>query len=223
MRDRSNESRVAMLFDFATLPPANRYKLLTATVVPRPIAWVVSQDADGVVNAAPFSFFNVFSSNPPVLGVSIGDALLAPRDKDTLANIKATGQFTVCLVPEAELHSMTVTAIDLPPGVDELAEAGLTALPGQAVRTPRIGESPVAFECDMRQLVPLGANTLVLGNILAAHIRDDCVLDAAKCYVDTPKMALVGRMHGRGGYARTTDIVDVPRISAADWQARKAP
>jgi flavin reductase (DIM6/NTAB) family NADH-FMN oxidoreductase RutF len=89
-----------MMFDFATTSPANCYKLLTATVVPRPIAWVVTQDAQGAINVAPFSFFNAFASNPPVLGVSIGGASIE-ADKDTLANIKATGQFVVCLVPES--------------------------------------------------------------------------------------------------------------------------
>jgi flavin reductase (DIM6/NTAB) family NADH-FMN oxidoreductase RutF len=210
-----------MMFDFATTAAAGRYKLLTATVVPRPIAWVVTQDAQGTVNAAPFSFFNVFSSNPPVLGISVGGADVA-ADKDTLANIKATGQFVVCLVPETAVDAMTVTAIDLPPEVDELAEAQLTATPSSLVKPPRIAESPVAFECETHQLVPLGGNTLVLGRILAAQIQDDCVLDAAKFYVDTPKLALLGRMHGGGGYLRTTDVITVPRIPLAEWAARKA-
>jgi flavin reductase (DIM6/NTAB) family NADH-FMN oxidoreductase RutF len=206
-----------MMFDFATTAPKNRYKLLTATVVPRPIAWVVSQDAQGGINMAPFSFFNVFSSNPPVLGVSIGGP---ETDKDTLANIRVTGQFVVCLVPESAVHAMNITAIDLPPEVDEMAEAKLTPVPSSLVRPPRVAESPVAFECETRQLVPLGGNTLVLGNILAAHVQDDCVLDAAKYYVDTPKLGLLGRVHGGGGYARTTDIINVPRIPLAEWQAR---
>ena len=206
-----------MMFDFATTSPTNRYKLLTATVVPRPIAWVVTQDAQGGINMAPFSFFNAFSSNPPVLGVSIGGP---HTDKDTLANIKATGQFVVCLVPESAVHAMNITAIDLPPEVDEMAEAKLTPVPSSLVKPPRVAESPVAFECQTHQLVPLGGNTLVLGTILAAHVQDDCVLDAAKCYVDTPKLGLIGRMHGGGGYARTTDIINVPRIPLADWQAR---
>lgn len=206
-----------MMFDFATTSPKDRYKLLTATVVPRPIAWVVTQDAQGGINMAPFSFFNALSSHPPVLGVSIG----GPKtDKDTLANIRATGQFVVCLVPEAAVHAMTITAIELPPEVDEIAEAELTPVPSTLVKPPRIAESPVAFECETRQLIPLGGNTLVLGNILAVHVQDDCVLDAEKCYVDTPKLGLLGRMHGGGSYVRTTDIIDVPRIPLADWQAR---
>jgi flavin reductase (DIM6/NTAB) family NADH-FMN oxidoreductase RutF len=115
---------------------------------------------------------------------------------------------------------MTITAIDLPPEVDELAEAKLTPVPSTLVKPPRIAESPVAFECETRQLVPLGGNTLVLGNILAAHVQDDCVLNAEKHYIDTPKLGLIGRMHGGGGYARTTDIINVPRIPLAEWKAR---
>ena len=210
-----------MLFDFTTLPTKDRYKLITATVVPRPIAWVVTQDAAGVLNAAPFSFFNAVSSDPPILALSIGGATSAELNKDTLANIHATGQFTLCLVPEDALDAMNVTAINLPPEVDELAEAGLDTLPSSKVAPPRIARSPVAFECETHQLIPLGGNTLVLGRILALHVRDDCVLDAARHHVDTPRLGLVGRMHGGGWYLRTTDRVEVPRIPLPDWLARK--
>ncbi len=210
-----------MFFDFATTATRDRYKLITATVVPRPIAWVVTQDRAGVLNAAPFSFFNAVSSDPPILAVSIGGATAAELNKDTLANIQATGQFTLCLVPEDALHAMTVTAIDLPPEVDELAEAGLDTLPSDKVAPPRIARSPVAFECETHQLVPLGGNTLVLGRILAMHVRDDCVLDAARHHIDTPRLRLVGRMGGGGGYLRTTDRVEVPRISREHWAAGK--
>ena len=89
------------------------------------------------------------------------------------------------------------------------------------VRVPRIAESPVALECEILQFVPTNGHTIVLGRVVAMHIQDDCVLDAAKYYVDTPKLDLVGRMHGRGWYARTTDRVEIPRIPLADWEARK--
>jgi len=210
-----------MLFDFSEISVNNRYKLLTATVVPRPIAWVVTEDAEGTANAAPFSFFNVFSSDPPVLGISIGGSEGGANQKDTLRNILASGQFVVCLVPESAAEAMNVTAIDMPPGVDELREAGLTPLPSARVRPPRIGESPVAMECETFQTVPLGGNTLVLGRILAMHLHDECVLDAARVHVDTPRLGLIGRMHGGGGYLRTTDQFQVPRISWAAWRERQ--
>jgi flavin reductase (DIM6/NTAB) family NADH-FMN oxidoreductase RutF len=209
-----------MLFDFATVPPREAYKLLVSCVVPRPIAWVVSQDSAGVINAAPFSFFNAFSDNPAVIGFGCG-----PRpegaSKDTAANIRATGQFVVCLVPESAVHGMNTTAIDFPPGIDELAEAGLSTVASTRVKPPRIAESPVAMECETFQLVPAGRHTIVLGRVLAMHIRDDCMLDPAKFYVDTPKLGLIGRMHGRGWYARTSDRFEVPRLTVAEWEARK--
>ncbi|MCS6890280.1 MAG: flavin reductase family protein [Rhodovarius sp.] len=211
-----------MLFDFERLSAAERYKLLVATVVPRPIAWVVSQDAAGVVNAAPYSFFNVFTDDPAVVAIGCGPRPAGGEAKDTLANIRTTGQFTVCLVPFRLIESMVATAADFPPEVDEIAEVGLTHAPSSKVRPPRIAESPVALECETFQLIPVGHHTIVLGKVLAMHVADAAVIDAARCYIDTPALDLVGRMHGRGWYARTTDRVEVPRISAAEWAARKA-
>jgi flavin reductase (DIM6/NTAB) family NADH-FMN oxidoreductase RutF len=208
-----------MLFDFAKIPHDQAYKLCVASVVPRPVAWVVSQDREGRVNAAPYSFFNVFSDNPVV--VAIGCAARPPgTPKDTLANIEATGQFVVNLVSAANAEQMNITAIDFPAGVNEVDAAGLTTTPSTMVRVPRITESPVALECEIFQFVPTNGHTIVLGRVVAMHIDDDCVLDAAKFYVDTPKLDLVGRMHGRGWYARTTDRIEIPRIPLADWEAR---
>ena len=109
-----------------------------------------------------------------------------------------------------------------PPGTDELAEAGLTKAPSAKVKPPRIAESPVALECVTFQLIPAGHHTIVLGRVVAMHIKDECVLDPVKCYVDTPKLGLVGRMHGRGWYTRTTDRFEVPRMTVAEWEAKKA-
>lgn len=213
-----------MLFDFETIPTREAYKLMVSTIVPRPIAWVVSQDQGGVVNAAPYSFFNAFGDNPPVVGFSCGprpEGADAPA-KDTLANIRATGQFVVCLVNEAMGPAMSATATDFPPGVDELEEVGLEKAASTRVAPPRIAQSPVAMECETFQLVPVGHHTLVLGRVLALHVRDDCVLNAEKYYIDTPRLDLLGRMHGRGWYTRTRDRVDIPRTTLAEWQARKA-
>ena len=109
-----------MLFDFAEISAKDRYKLLVSTVTPRPIAWVVSLDPRGILNAAPFSFFNVFSGDPPVVGIGIGSRV-PPAPKDTRANIRDTGQFVVNLVSQDMAEAMNVTAIDFPPAVDELA------------------------------------------------------------------------------------------------------
>jgi len=111
----------------------------------------------------------------------------------------------------------------MPPEIDELKEAGLTTAPSAKIKAPRIAESPVALECVTFQLIPAGRHTIVLGRVVAVHIADDCMLDAEKFYVDTPKLGLIGRMHGRGWYTRTSDRFEVPRISVAEWEAgRKA-
>ena len=211
-----------MLFDLASLDAQNAYKLLVSTVVPRPIAWVTTQDLDGSVNAAPFSFFNAVSGDPPVVAIGIGGR--APGDvKDTGGNIRRTGQFVVNMVSDALAEKMNVTAIDFGKDVNELAEAGLLTAPSAKVRPPRIAASPVAFECERLVIVDVGVDrSVVLGRVLAIHIADDCVLDPARCYVDTPKLDLIGRMHGGGWYARTRDRFDLPRIAVADWPARKA-
>ena len=207
-----------MQFDFDALAERDRYKLLVSTVVPRPIAWVVTQSAAGLVNAAPYSFFNAMSGDPPLLAVSIEGR--AGERKDTAVNIRASGQFVVNLVSDALSAAMVVTAIDFDPTVSEVAEARLATLPSIKIAPPRIAGSPVAFECELSQTVELPGNRdLVLGRVVMMHIADDAVIDAARCYVDTPKLGLVGRMHGGGWYARTSDLFEVPRIAPADWKS----
>lgn len=206
-----------MLFDLAELDPQNAYKLLVSTIGPRPIAWVTTQDVDGSVNAAPFSFFNALSGNPPVVGFGIGGR--GPGDvKDTGGNIRRTGEFVVNLVSYNLAQQMNVTAIDFPKEVDELKQAGLTTAPSKRVKPPRIAEAPVSMECERLVIVEVGIDrAVILGRVLAFHVQDDCVLDPERCYIDTPKLDLIGRMHGRGWYARTTDRFEMPRINVNDW------
>ena len=211
-----------MFSDFAALSPLNTYKLLAATVVPRPIAWVVTLSAAGEVNAAPYSFFNVLSGDPPVIAIGIG-ARSATRLKDTGENIRATGQFVVNMVTHDHAAAMNVTAIEFPHGVDELREAGLSTLASERVAPPRIAGSPVAMECEFMQSVDLGPErAIVLGRVLAMHIADDAVMDASRCYIDTSKLDLIGRMGGASGYASTRDPFEVPRIRVDDWVSRAA-
>ncbi|WP_144182867.1 flavin reductase family protein [Elioraea rosea] len=210
-----------MLFDCASLSPENTYKLLVSTVVPRPIAWVTTLDENGTPNAAPYSFFNAMSGSPPVVAIGIGPK----REglKDTGENIRRAREFVVNLVTDRTAEAMNVTAIDFPAGVNELAEAGLTTAKSSHVAPPRIAESPVAVECRLHTLIELGqGRAVVLGEVLAFHIDDACVLDPARCYIDTPRLGLIGRMHGAGGYLRTTDRLEMPRISLAAWQQRGA-
>ena len=210
-----------MLFDFSAIPAKERYKLLVSTVAPRPIAWVVSHTPDGHLNAAPFSFFNAFSGEPPVVGIGISSHEPG-RPKDTRNNIRETRQFVVNLVSEEAAAAMNVTAIEFEAGVNELAQAELATIPSVYVKPPRIAISPVAMECDLLQIVEVGPETgLVLGRVLAMHIHDDMVIDPAKNYVDTPKLKLIGRMHGSGWYARTSDLFLMDRIPRANWKLRE--
>ncbi len=207
-----------MEFDFSRLAARDGYKLMVSTVTPRPIAWVVTQSPAGQLNAGPFSFFNAMSGDPPVVSIGIGR-----RDnamKDTARNIAASGEFVVNLVSEEMIHEMNITGIEFAPEVDEIAEAKLATLPSVKIRPPRIALSPVALECERITAVEIGdARVIVIGRVLLMHVRDDCVLDAKRCYIDTPKLHLVGRMHGLGWYVRTTDRFELPRIAVKDWEA----
>ena len=209
-----------MLFDFAGISARDQYKLLVSTIVPRPIAWVVSRGLDGHLNAAPFSFFNAFAADPPVVGIGIGSHEIG-RPKDTRRNIAETRQFVVNMVSEEMAKKMNVTAIEFGPGRSELVEAGLETLASVHVKPPRIAGSPVAMECELMQIVELGESGLVLGRVVAMHVRDELVLDRTKVYINTPELKLVGRMHGRGCYARTRDLFEMDRISTAEWDERK--
>ena len=208
-----------MHFDLAAIPASDAYKLLVSTVVPRPIALATTVDAQGRVNAAPFSFFNAVSSIPPVvvLGISPGDSA-GDGWKDTERNIRDTGEFVVNLVDEALAERMNICAVDFPKEIGELEKAGLRPLASVEVRPPRIAESPVSFECRRITGLSLGPrSTLEIGRVIHIHIRDDLV-DPEKFYVATDKMRLIGRMHGRGWYARTSDLFLMDRISLADWK-----
>ena len=210
-----------MQFDFSTLRATEIYKLMTSTITPRPIAWITSQDLAGRVNAAPFSFFNAFSADPPILGIGIGSRPEAEfaGPKDSWANIRATGEFVVQLVDEASVQAMNRTATPFAPGDSELAEAGIETIPSSQVAPPRIAASPVAFECVLHQEVPLGTrNALILGRVLSMHLRDDVLADSARLHVATERLGLVGRMHGAGWYARTSDLFQLPRLTLEQWR-----
>lgn len=209
-----------MLFDFSKIPAKDCYKLLVSTVTPRPIAWVVTQSVDGKLNVGAFSFFNVFSGDPPVLAIGLGSHKPG-RPKDTRVNIKETGQFVVNLVAEQNAEHMNITAIEFDYGIDELEQAGLKHLPSTRVKPPRIAESPVSMECELMQLIEWGDNGMVLGRILAMHVHDEMVQDAAKYSIDTLALRLIGRMHGRGWYTRTTDLFEMPRIPVSEWKMKQ--
>ncbi|CAM3808949.1 Flavin reductase like domain-containing protein [Bordetella sputigena] len=199
-----------MWFDLSKLAPRDGYKLLSSTVVPRPIAWVVSADKEGRLNAAPFSFFNLFSDDPPI--VCLGIMGRAGGPKDTSANIRAREEFVINVVPESLAAKMNMTSGDYAAGIDELACAGLTVAPSTKIGVPRIAESPVALECVPINFMDVGGGRVIIAaRVVGVHVADHAVLDAAKCYIDTPALQLVGRMHGGGEYTRTTDRFNMTR------------
>lgn len=207
-------------FDFAALSPRERYKLLIGAVVPRPIALVTTVDRDGVVNAAPFSFFNCLSADPAILALGV-EFRPGGAQKDTGRNVRDTGFFTVNIVSDAIMDAMNVCAVPFAPAVDELAEAGLTAMPGAKVPCPWIGQSPAAFECRQHVTLSIGASReIILGEVVYAHFRAD-VVDADRHYVDPAALDAIGRMGGHG-YARTRDYFDLPTMSVEEWGRRKA-
>jgi flavin reductase (DIM6/NTAB) family NADH-FMN oxidoreductase RutF len=211
-----------MDFAAADLSPDRIYKLLVSTVMPRPIALVSTLAADGTVNAAPFSFFNVFSNAPPllVLGVEGNRRGDGRPYKDTGENIRRSGEFVVNLVSHALVEPMVVCAIDFPEGESEVAAAGLTTQPSKQIAVPRIAESPVSFECRTFSTMDLPFDrTIVTGEILHLHISDAAIDE--KLHVDADALDLVGRMHGAGWYTRTRDRFEAARIPLADWQARR--
>ncbi len=200
-----------MDFDFQTLAPDDRYKILSATVVPRPIAWVTTLSLDGVRNAAPFSFFNVLSKAPPLLAVGI-QADTDGTMKDTARNILDTREFVVNLVPRSAREAMNATSAGVAPDVDELQLAGLAVLPSLKVAPSRIAASPVAYECRLHTPLEVSPNQLIaIGEIVHAHVDDAYVLDAGRHHIATEKLDLIGRMQGRDWYVGTDDAFQIAR------------
>ncbi len=200
-----------MELDFSTLDAGERYKVLTGTIVPRPIAWVTTVSREGVRNAAPFSFFNAMGKEPPLLAIGIqgnADGSL----KDTARNIQSTGEFVVNLVPEDAAEAMSLTSIAAPPEVDEIALAKLQTIASRTVRPPRLAVSPVAFECRLHTPLAFASGQfVVIGEVLHVHIADAVVLDAERHHIDTQAWRPLGRMQGRSGYVRTCDSFEIAR------------
>ena len=201
-----------MQIDFKQLSARDRYKLVVASVVPRPIALVSTVDLAGQPNVAPYSFFNALCDDPLILAVGINGVSVG-AEKDTAKNIQDTGEFVVNLVSEDIAKAMNISAVNFPPEIDEFELAGFTHGVGVKVQVPHVVESPISFECREVSTVNLGeSKNIVLGEVLLMHIRDD-LIDMDNLHVDTPAARLIGRMHGAGWYARTTDLFEMPRVA----------
>lgn len=213
-----------MQFDMRALPLAARYKLLNSTVTPRPVAWVTTVNADGLVNAAPYSFFNVCGIEPPLVVLGLLKDFRTRALKDTARNIIANGEFVVNLVSEADAPTMNLTSVDAPADVSEVDYAGIAVTPSVAVGPPRIATAPVSFECRKVTALDIGTHqTVLIGEVLITHVQDQFVSNPEKFYLDTPAMGLVGRTHGAGWYVRNTDqfALERPTFDPAQAEATR--
>lgn len=181
-------------FDFEALSAQERYKLMIGSIIPRPIALVTTVDEEGRVNAAPYSFFNCLSADPPILALGVENK--PDRSlKDTSHNIRMTEVFTVNIVSFDIAEAMHVCAAKYPRGVDELKEAGLTAMPGTKIAAPWIREAPVAFECRRHITLELGkSRQIIMGEIVYAHYREGLVNE--RLHVDPAGVDAIARLGG---------------------------
>ncbi|MBX4928728.1 flavin reductase family protein [Rhizobium binae] len=186
---------MALSFDFKELSERQRYKLMIGTIIPRPIALVTTVDEHGRINAAPFSFFNCLSADPPILAIGVENHA-DMSFKDTGHNVRMTEVFTVNIVSFAIAEAMHVCGARYPRGVDELKEAGLTAMPGEKVASPYIAEAPAAFECRRHVTLELGrSRQIIMGEIVFAHYRDG-VVDPERLHVDPAAIDAIARLGG---------------------------
>lgn len=198
-----------MEINIAQIGRQDKYKLLIGGVVPRPIAWVTSVSAEGLVNAAPFSYFNVACIEPMMISVSIGRKPGSIM-KDTSRNIQATGEFVVNMVDIHNVEAVNQTSADYPPELSEVVEVGLTTQPSVAVKAPRLAESRIHFECRLHQIVTLGepaAFDLVIGEVMHVHVADELYQDGR---IDIEKFAPVSRLAGNY-YATLGQLFEHPR------------
>jgi flavin reductase (DIM6/NTAB) family NADH-FMN oxidoreductase RutF len=188
------------------------YRVMNSVVVPRPIAWVCSRSADGVLNLAPHSFYTVACVDPPVVQfTSVGR-------KDSLRNVEATREFTVSLTPEALFEQVNATATDFPPGTSEAEVCGVRMEPSDVVGVPRVADSPVAIECTLHSTVLLGDSTVVLGRVRAISVWESAVRDGR------PRIEHLHPLARLGGNEWSTlgEVLEIRRIPYATWSADPA-
>jgi flavin reductase (DIM6/NTAB) family NADH-FMN oxidoreductase RutF len=200
-----------VIVDPRSLSPGAMYRFMISIVVPRPIAFVSTVGPTGAFNVAPFSYFNAITNRPPLVGISInrrGGGL-----KDTLRNIQAGGDFVVNVVNEPLLERVVKASGDWPEDVDEFELTGLTPVPSDLVRSPRVGESPASLECRLFRVVELGESFFTVGEIVRAHVADEILTEGR---VDPQRLAPVGRLGG-DGYSVVRDVVrhERPKVGPA--------
>jgi flavin reductase (DIM6/NTAB) family NADH-FMN oxidoreductase RutF len=202
-----------MEFDPSKMQPRDRYKVLVSFVLPRPIAWVTCMGPTGVVNAAPYSFFNVFCEDPPLCMFAV-NRRADGRTKDTLTNIQRTGEFVVNIADEHLARAMHESSGDFPPDIGEPDYLGLRLAPSRKVAVPRLADTPWAMECKVWKEIDVnGDRTLIMGEGIHFYIRDELWdVDAMRVHMD--RYHPMGRMFA-DRYCRTDDRVIFPAAEGA--------
>ncbi|MCQ4040532.1 flavin reductase family protein [Streptantibioticus rubrisoli] len=197
-------------FDPETMDRQSFYRLLTATVVPRPIAWVSTVSGDGVANLAPHSFFTIASVQPPIVQfTSVGR-------KDSLLNVEETGEFVVNFAPEQLFEQINATATDFPRGVSEFDEVGVAREPSARVKPPRVAASPVALECELHSTLRFGDSTVVFGRVVHAAVSEAVLNDG---HPEVREMRPLSRL-GKDEWGTFGDVLEISRVRYADWPGR---
>jgi len=200
-----------MQIEISEIPVTEAYQWMVSLVAPRPIAWVTTLSASGVINLAPFSFFNVFGANPPVVVFSP----TLKRDstkKDTLINIERHGEFVIHASTERDIDAINASSASLPPELSEVEYVGKRTLPSVLVKVPRLADAPFALECKLRQIVPVGngpiSSNLIIGEVVMMHI--DPVILGKDGKVDPSRLRSVARLGGEH-WCRSTDLFQMER------------
>jgi flavin reductase (DIM6/NTAB) family NADH-FMN oxidoreductase RutF len=188
------------------------YKIMIGSILPRPIGWISTINAQGCANLAPFSFFNAVCSKPATVLFCPSVRSTDSASKDTLNNVRATGEFVVNIVTEELAIAMNLTSTEFPPEIDEIEAAGLTPIPSKSVKPPRVGESPIHYECRVMEIIDIGdapgGGSIVVGQVVHLHVSDEVLLGTDK--INLTRLQPVGRLAGNA-YCRVTDIFEMIR------------
>lgn len=210
----------ALKIDITQLSAAQQYKLITSTVVPRPIALVTTFHEDTGHNAAPYSFFNAMGEDPPIFVLGLEDRPGSSEVKDTTWNIRETGEFVINLVDQDLGPAMNTCAIAFPKGVSEISEAGLHLLASEKVKPHRIDESPVSFECQTVDLIRIAPRRfLAIGRAVFMHVRDG-LFDSEKGYISPDRYKPLGRYFGKF-YVKDHALFEMEVPSVESWNQNK--